>query len=314
MPLYTKYMIQLFKKKKTIVAHNGSFHADDIFACAVLSLYLDKKKKPYQILRTRDDTMITGADYVVDVGGVHNDESNRFDHHQPGGAGKRENGIPYASFGLVWKKFGPLLTKDVEVFNDIDRRIAQPIDAIDNGISISEPTECGLCDYGTYGIIGAYQNTWKEAGNTKTQTKNFLKLVDFFKDVLQREIERSAHRLEMLDVIQEIYNSTENKSVLEIPYHVTVGSLIRVLDKHKEVMFIVCRSNTNWKALAMRKEACSFENRKSLPAHWGGKRGDDLVKATGVSDALFCHNALWMAVAGSKEGAHALARLALDTK
>ena len=307
-------MIQLFKKKKTIVAHNGSFHADDIFACSVLSLYLDKKKKSYRIIRTRNEKIISDADYVVDVGGVHDDETNRFDHHQPGGAGKRENGIPYASFGLVWKKFGPLLVKDEEIINDIDRRIAQPVDAIDNGISISEPTECGLCDYGTYGVIGAYQNTWKEAGDVQAQIKNFLKLVEFFKDVLQREIERSAHRLEMIDVIQKIYDTAENKKILEIPYNVTVGSLIRVLDKHKEVMFIVCRSNTNWKALAMRKEACSFENRKSLPTHWGGKRGNELADATGVDDALFCHNALWMAVAGSKEGAHALAQLALNAK
>ena len=305
-------MIHLLKKKKTIVAHNGSFHADDIFACAILSLYLDMQKQRYRIIRTRDEEIIQSADYVVDVGGVHDDETNRFDHHQPGGAGKRDNGIPYASFGLVWRKFGPLLVDNEEIVTDIDRRIAQPIDAIDNGISISEPTDLGLCDYGTYGIIGAYQNTWKEAGDVRMQLKNFINLVEFFKGIIQREIDRSAHRLEMLDVIQEIYDSAENKEILEIPYHVTVGSLIRVLDKHKEVMFIVCKSNTNWKALAMRKEACSFENRKSLPASWGGKRGSDLAKETGVEDALFCHNALWMAVASSKEGAHRLAKIALE--
>lgn len=305
-------MIHLLKKKKTIVAHNGSFHADDIFACAILSLYLDTQKQRYRIIRTRDEEIIQSADYVVDVGGVHDDETNRFDHHQPGGAGKRDNGIPYASFGLVWRKFGPLLVDNEEIVTDIDRRIAQPIDAIDNGISISEPTDLGLCDYGTYGIIGAYQNTWKEAGDVRMQLKNFINLVEFFKGIIQREIDRSAHRLEMLDVIQEIYDGAENKEILEIPYHVTVGSLIRVLDKHKEVMFIVCKSNTNWKALAMRKEACSFENRKSLPASWGGKRGSELAKETGVEDALFCHNALWMAVASSKEGAHRLAKIALE--
>lgn len=309
---YNETMIQLFKKKKTIVAHNGSFHADDIFACAVLSLYLEKQNQPYRIIRTRDEDVIKDADYVVDVGGIYDTDGNRFDHHQSGGAGKRENNVPYASFGLVWKKFGPLLVQNEEIVTDIDRRIAQPIDAIDNGISISEPTDFGLCDYGTYGIIGAYQNTWKEAGDVKTQMKSFLTLVNFFKNLLKREIERSSHRLEMLDVIQDIYNDADDKTILEIPYHVTVGSLIRVLDKHKEVMFIVCRSNTNWKALAMRKEACSFENRKSLPVSWAGKRGKDLAKETGVSDALFCHNALWMAVAGSKEGAHKLAKIALD--
>ena len=304
-------MIQLFKKKKTIVVHNGSFHADDIFACATLTLYLEGKNIPYTIIRTRDEKIIAAADYVIDVGGIHNEDTNRFDHHQPGGAGKRDNDIPYAAFGLVWKKFGPLLCDDIEVINDLDRHIAQPIDAIDNGISISEPTDCGLCDYGIYGIVGAYQNTWKEAGNTKAQLNNFVTLVNFFKKLLAREIDRSCHRLEMVEEIQTAYDQAENKEIIEIPYHVSVGALIQVLDKHKEVMFIVCKSNTNWKALAMRKEPCSFENRKSLPSTWAGKRKDELAEITGVPDAVFCHNALFMAVAESREGARKLAEIAL---
>jgi uncharacterized UPF0160 family protein len=61
----------------------------------------------------------------------------------------------------------------------------------------------------------------------------------------------------------------------------------------------------------MRKEACSFENRKSLPAAWAGKRGKNLAEISGVSDAVFCHNALFMAVANSREGARKLAEFAL---
>lgn len=305
-------MITLFKKKKIIVTHSGSFHADDIFACATLTLYLDRQKTPYTIIRSRDEKTINNADYVIDVGGIYNTETERYDHHQPGGAGVRDNEIPYASFGLVWKKYGPLLCNNETIFNDIDRRIAQPIDAIDNGISITEPSDTGLCDYGIYGIIGAYQNTWKEAGDDKMRLDNFMRLVNFFKPLLSREIDRSSHRLEMIDKIQETYDNAENKIILEIPYHVTVSALIQVLHKHKEVMYIVCRSNTNWKALAMRKEACSFENRKSLPESWAGKRGEELAEITGVPDALFCHNAVWMAVAASREGAWKLAELALE--
>lgn len=306
-------MLNIFKKKKVIVAHNGSFHADDIFACATLMLYLDSHNQPYKVIRSRNDTHIKNADYVIDVGGVYDKTTNRFDHHQPGGAGKRDNGIPYASFGLVWEKFGLELSKGNEtIMQDIDRRIAQPIDAIDNGISISMPSELGLCDYGIYGIIGAYQNTWKESGKEDMQADNFLYLVNFFKPLLAREIDRSLHRLEMIDRIQEIYDTAENKVILEIPYHVSVSALVQVLHKHKEVIYIVCRSNSNWKALAMRKEACSFENRKSLPSSWAGKRGKELAEITGVPDALFCHNAVWMAVAGSKEGAWKLAELALE--
>lgn len=304
-------MIRLFTKKKKIITHSGSFHADDIFACATIALYLDRENISYIFVRTRDDEEIKTGDFVIDVGGVDDPSTNHFDHHQQGGAGKRENGIPYASFGLVWKKFGMSLCKDVEITDDIDRRIVQPIDAIDNGISISEPSEVGVCDYGIYGIVGAYQNTWKEAGNVKQQHKNFVRLVNFFKDILDREIERSFHRIEMVNVIQKVYDETENKEILVIPHHVTIGALIQVLDKHKEVMFVVCKSNSNWKVLAMRKEPCSFENRKSLPEAWAAKRGEELVEITGVPDAVFCHNARFLAVAESKEGAITLAELAL---
>jgi uncharacterized UPF0160 family protein len=51
-----------------------------------------------------------------------------------------------------------------------------------------------------------------------------------------------------------------------------------------------------------------------FPDSWAGKRDAELVKATGVADAIFCHNNRFMMVAGSKEGALALAELALSSK
>ncbi len=97
----------MFNRKKIAVTHCGSFHTDDVFACATLSLYFKKNNLKYKLIRTRDDNIIKKADYVFDVGGIYDPKIDRFDHHQYGGAGKRENNIPYASFGLVWKKFGP---------------------------------------------------------------------------------------------------------------------------------------------------------------------------------------------------------------
>ena len=84
---------------KKIITHSGSFHTDDIFACAALSILLEDDDMPLEIIRTRDQEVIKSLDkeegYVVDVGGVYNEEENKFDHHQPGGAGKRPNGIEY---------------------------------------------------------------------------------------------------------------------------------------------------------------------------------------------------------------------------
>ena len=87
---------------KIIATHNGNFHADDVFAVAALKNIFPAAK----LIRTRDLAVIANADIVVDVGGIFDTETNRFDHHQKGGAGARDNGIPFSSFGLIWQKYG----------------------------------------------------------------------------------------------------------------------------------------------------------------------------------------------------------------
>ena len=87
---------------KKIVTHNSTFHADDVFAVATLLII----EPDAEVIRTRDENIISSADYVVDVGQIYDKDKKRFDHHQLGGAGKRDDGIEYASFGLVWKEYG----------------------------------------------------------------------------------------------------------------------------------------------------------------------------------------------------------------
>ena len=138
-------MFGIIKSSKKLVTHDGSFHTDDIFAAATFSLLLEKKGENFEIIRTRNPEIIKSADYVFDVGGVYDAKSNRFDHHQIGGAGHRqggasklENGIEYSSFGLVWKKFGKDLTGSDDVVKLVDKRLVCPIDAHDNGFDLVE--------------------------------------------------------------------------------------------------------------------------------------------------------------------------------
>ena len=39
--------MSFFNKKKILVTHNGSFHTDDVFACATLALMLEKENKSF---------------------------------------------------------------------------------------------------------------------------------------------------------------------------------------------------------------------------------------------------------------------------
>ena len=86
-----------------IATHSGKFHADDVWAVAVLDLVFPGR----ELVRTRDAQVIEAADFAVDVGGVWNPDSGRFDHHPKGFQGARPSGVVYASAGLVWKTYGP---------------------------------------------------------------------------------------------------------------------------------------------------------------------------------------------------------------
>src|ERR1035437_2907263 len=132
----------------TIVTHNTKFHCNDVFAVAVMSLVFSDLK----IIRTRDENIVKSADIVVDVGGIYDVGKMRFDDHQEGAAGVRENGIPYASFGLVWKEYGEKLSGSVEAAKLIEEKLVLSIDALDSGVSLAKPffeniNYYEICDY-----------------------------------------------------------------------------------------------------------------------------------------------------------------------
>jgi uncharacterized UPF0160 family protein len=153
--------------RKKLITHDGSFHADDVFACATLALLLKKKGERFKIIRTRDEEIIKKGDYAFDVGGIYDAEKNRFDHHQKGGAGKRlassrvegENGIEYSSFGLVWKKFGEEICGNKEVADFIEQKIVAPIDASDNGIDLCKNNFENILPYTINEILATFKST-----------------------------------------------------------------------------------------------------------------------------------------------------------
>ena len=141
----------------TIATHNGNFHADDVFSIAALKHIFPS----FNLVRTRDHKIMDEADLVIDVGGIYDPEKGRFDHHQKGGAGERENEIPYSSFGLVWQKYGVEICQGNEkAAAALDRGLVSTIDAIDcghvegvyDGITLSQ-------------TIGMFNPTWEEDGD-----------------------------------------------------------------------------------------------------------------------------------------------------
>ncbi len=293
-----------------IVTHDAKFHTDDVFATATLFLALGKEN--CKVVRTRDEKIITEADYVVDVGGEYDPERNRFDHHQINGAGQRENGVPYASFGLIWNKFGPQVAGSKKIAEVIDRTLVTPIDAIDNGVDVAKPLIEDLYQVDINSIVNFYRPTWKES---PVWDEAFLKCVDWAIFVITRSIRMVQDAEEAIKISKDSYDSAEDKRIIVIDKQYDIGreTAVSTLSDLPEPLFAVLyRSDAkNWQVVAMRK-GDGFESKKPLPSEWRGRRDQELTLITGIEDAVFCHRGGFMCIVGSREGAIELAKKALN--
>jgi uncharacterized UPF0160 family protein len=296
------------KGKVTVVTHSSKFHTDDIFAVAALLLVLEKDYE-IEIIRSRDMAIIEKADYVVDVGGRYDFEKNRFDHHQIGGAGKREKGIPYASFGLVWKKFGEKLTGSIEGAEKVDKEIVQPIDANDNGVQFLKTTIYGLFPFDIGSLTGLFSPTWKETD--ADLDKIFMELVSYAKVIIKRKIISVQDAVEGAKLVLDIYNKTSDKRLIVVDERYPWEE---VLSKFPEPLFAIYKNrDNNWSLKAVRSDLLSYDRRKDLPKEWAGKRDQELIEASGVSGSVFCHNNLFLAVNKTKEGILKMAEIAINS-
>jgi uncharacterized UPF0160 family protein len=292
------------KKKKIIVTHDNTFHADDIFACATLCIWLEEQGEEYRIIRTREQVKIDFADFVLDVGGIYDKEKNRFDHHQKGGAGERVNEVPYAAFGLVWNAYGEKICNSPAVAQKIDEHLVQAIDANDNGVDLfSVTTE--VYPYTVQSMLYAFRPSYTEEMDYDAP---FLKLVDLAKEILKREIKKTKDMLDAEDLVKRAYANAVDKRVVVLD---AAYPWIETLDQYKNVLYVVYPKAENWKVEGVRVNKSSFETRKPLPLEWAGKRDLELAESTGVKDSIFCHNGRWLIVAKTKESAISLAEKAI---
>ncbi len=287
-----------------IITHNDRFHADDVFTMATLRILFGSKIT--EVVRTRDEEIIQTGDIVFDVGNIYDPETNRFDHHQKEGAGTRANNIPYAAFGLVWKKWGAELCGSQDAADLVDKKLVQMIDASDNGFSLYSYTTPDVKEYVMDTICGAFGSTWMEEDN---YDEAFFEVVGFAEKIVRREIKGAQDKCAAIPLVEESYQKSEDKRIVVLdeyyPWHDT-------LSKYDEVLFVVSPSKEKdqWRVSAIQQER--FVNKKDFPVAWAGLRGVELEEASGIRDAMFCHRKLFLAAAKTRESAILLAKSAVE--
>ncbi len=287
---------------KTVAVHNNKFHADDVFAVAILKLIYQNIK----IVRTRDPAELKKADIRVDIGAKYNHKTKDYDHHQIKFNEKRTNGIPYAAAGLIWKHYGNNLV-DEEAWKIIDEKIIQYIDADDNGVTTHEAKI--IEPYTLREIIISFNPEWPDR-KPENYDSNFFEAVDFAIKILEHEIKLATSLFKSREIICDKISKT-NKDYLILDENMPFQDAVR--EESKSIKFVIMQDPTDksWASIAVKSKKNSYDVRAKFPASWAGLYGHELAKATGVSDAIFCHKERFLAIAKSKEGAIKLVEKAL---
>jgi uncharacterized UPF0160 family protein len=290
-----------------VATHDGGFHADDVFAVAALR----RVDPSLEVVRTRDRPLLEAADVRVDVGLRDDPATGDFDHHQKGGAGARPNGIPYASFGLVWRHHGPAICGgDERVAAKVDARLVQGVDAIDTGFSLTTTIVEGVRPLDVSDLVDAFNPHWDEEPSDDDRLARFHEAVGLAGSILERGLAAATAATRATDLVEAAIARAEDPRVIELersmPWHEAV------VTGAPEALYVVYpKGADDWRVQAVPQALGTFANRRPLPEAWAGLQAEELAALTGVADAVFCHGARFLAVARSREGILELVRQAL---
>lgn len=291
-------------KEATAITHGGTFHADEIMATVIL----EKVFGDIIVCRTFRVPEDLKEDVIVyDIG------FGAFDHHQKGGNGARENGVPYAACGLIWKEFGPQIvakTCNPElVWNLIDRDLIQGIDAGDNGAMPKTDYPAQAMSFSA--VISGFNPNWD---SNEDPDEAFAKAVELAEVAFDNTLASTIAKAKAEQIVEEaIEKAEEHIMVLNqfVPWQEYIFS--STSPKADEIQFVVFPSNRggyNWQCVP--DGLGSFGQRKSVPEEWKGLRDDDIQKVTGIDTATFCHPAGFIGGAETFADAYALAKKAVE--
>ena len=283
---------QIRKKDASAFTHGGKFHADDVFSAALL-LYLNP-----EIQIERGNQVPENYEGIVfDVG------RGAYDHHQKDSR-VRENGIPYAAFGLLWEVLGAeILGEDLAV--QFDESFVQPLDQNDN---TGEKNELAT-------LIGNFNPTWDAKGGTD---EAFFQAVSVAGMILENKFqryfgnERADKRVEEVLRAHEADLKTgrvpvEQEKILILPEFVPCQKHL----SETKIAFVIFPSNRGGYCIQPQKREYSMNYKCSFPEEWLGLEKEALEEVTGLESASFCHKGGFLMTTGTLEDAVKACKISL---
>ena len=267
---------------RSVAVHDGSFHADEVSACALLLTFglVDREK----IMRSRDPAILAKCEYACDVGGVYDPARKLFDHHQASYQGS------FSSAGMILLYLynqGILTAQKYYFLND---SLIKGVDEHDNG---KAPLIPGTTSFSQ--IISNFLPIEYEVDSEKELTA-FLRAVDFAHGHMKRLNERYLYAASRRLFVEEAMRKYKDCLIFDqaLPWQDTFFELG---GENHPASFVIMPSGTNWKLRGI--PPTSYDRMKircPLPLEWAGLMKQELVDLTAIPGAIFCHKGRFISV------------------
>ena len=274
----------------TIATHSGPFHADDVMATALLRVFVDAQAT---VVRTRDPEQMAPADVVIDVGGVFDPDTRRFDHHQASYTGDR------SSAGMVLDWLTASSTIDARLGSTLRAGLMDYLDAVDNGRTA--PKSEVPCFPRLVDALNQTADTQEEFDQAFERATT---VAQWFLEGLvagQRKIERAEQVV--VAAMQDAEAHQRNVIFLDAyhswkkPYFANGGA------SHPTEFVLFPGTDGSWRIVAIPPQYGDFAQKRSLPEAWAGLTDAELEAVVGIEGAVFCHKNRFIAVFKTREGA-----------
>lgn len=276
-------------ESRSFGTHNGTFHADEVTACALLLLFdlIDRDK----IHRTRDQDVLDRCEYVCDVGGVYDPTVKRFDHHQIDYKGN------LSSAGMILKYLNQKKLLGEDLYEYLNRSLVMGVDAHDNGVAHLEYGFCSFSQVVSNFLPIDYQVTSKE------RDEAFHTALDFVLGHLKRLIDRFQYACSCKDKVRD--SMAKDKHCLRfdepLPW---LENFFELGGELHPAIFVVMPSDGHWKLRAIPPSLNQrMKVRLPMPKEWAGLQDSELQKISKIPGAIFCHKGRFISIWETKEDA-----------
>ena len=281
-----------------VVTHDGIFHADEVFACALLCIVYGRNN--VGIIRSRDHKVLEIATqnkdtWTIDVGNSYNPSLLNFDHHMRDFDVTNSFGNKLSSFGMVVQE---LLHRNffTEVKDSL-LEFSNKVDMLDNGVKKAEDLLflSVLNSYSDNEVINFY-------AALETATSYLLSLINQWKEevIVNERLEKAIQ--------------IRRNGIVASEEYIPVDERLNALEDVKLVVYKSKAGTFNIQSVNV-GETKDFSVRCPSPEAWRGLRDDELIRASGGLPLTFCHAGGFLTVTSTDDIVEAIrvARIIIDT-